>query len=185
MDYSALRKELDKASLFELWRLNAMIWRALDDPARLNAIKGKIRIGMKVSYFEKEENRELSAEILDIKRTRVLVRNLHDGRRWNLPFYMLNLEGVDTAVASRSDPNLVDRASLRVGDKVGYFDRQGQERYGEVLRLNPKTAKVRLTTGEVWRVSYSLLFHVLDGEVTGDGHALLEGQVVREDDEGN
>ena len=185
LDYSALLQTLNDATLFDLWRLRAAISRSLEDPARLAAIRRQLHVGMVVRYFEASENRDLSAEILKIKRSRALVRNLHDGGRWDLPFYMLNLQGVDTSIRTASKAQQVDRAQLRVGDKVGYFDRDHQERYGEVIRLNPKKAKVRLTTGEVWHVPYSMLFYVLEGQTRqgGDDGVLLEGTVLRSDEE--
>ena len=182
MDYSALLKALEQASLFDLWRLNAAIGRALDDPARIAAVRRQLRPDQDIRYFEAGENREITATIIQVKRTRVLVRNHHDGRKWNIPFYMINLEGVDTAIRSTGDRRKVNREGLRVGDRVGYLDRNNRERYGEVIKLNPKTAAVRLRTGEEWRVPYGLLFSVIDGttrdSADDSGGRLLEGEVL-------
>jgi hypothetical protein len=49
-----------------------------------------------------------------------------------------------------------------VGDAVGYGSRGNEEVYGVVARLSRKTATVRLTTGNEWRVPYRLLFRVHD-----------------------
>jgi len=136
----------------------------LEAPARLTAIRRQLHIGMVVRYFAANENRDLTAEIIKIKRSRVLVRHLHDGKHWDLPFYMLNLQEVDTTIRTVANTQLVDRAQLRVGDRVGYVDCYHQERYGEVIRLNSKTATVQLTTGGIWRVPYVLLFDVLEGQ---------------------
>lgn len=50
-----------------------------------------------------------------------------------------------------------------MADQVGFLDGDGNERYGQVVRLNPKT--VTLDSGESkWRVAYSFLFKVFDLE---------------------
>ena len=55
------------------------------------------------------------------------------------------------------------RNEVFVGDDVGFCNRDGDERYGQVVRLNPKT--VTLDCGESkWRVAYSFLFKVFDLE---------------------
>lgn len=58
----------------------------------------------------------------------------------------------------------VDRTSLKIGDRVGFTDKSGQECYGEVFKLNSKTAGV-MVGGMQWRVAYSLLTSVIDGEL--------------------
>jgi hypothetical protein len=180
VDYVALLQRLNEATLFDLWRLQAAISRMLEDPARLAAIRRQLHVGMVVRYFAASENRDLTAEIIKIKRSRVLVRHLQDGKHWDLPFYMLNLQEVDTSIRTIAKIQPVDRAQLRVGDRVGYMDRNHQERYGEVIRLNPKTATVQLTSGGIWRVPYALLFDVLEGQTQSgvEGGVLLESTAL-------
>ena len=162
MDYASLLDALGKASLFDLWRLSAAIGRALEDPNKNEAIRANLRVGQSIRYFEAKENREISGRVVEIKRSRALIQNDHDKRLWNIPFYMINLQGehVDSP-ASRAK---VRRDSLRVGDAVGYRSRTQREVYGVVIKLNRKTATVRLTTGQQWGVPYSLLFYVLDAQ---------------------
>ena len=66
--------------------------------------------------------------------------------------------------AIRAALHKVRRDLLRVGDTVGFRNRSNREVYGVVTKLNPKTASVRLTTAEQWRVHYGFLFHVLDAQ---------------------
>ena len=182
MDYSALLKALEQASLFDLWRLNAAIGRALDDPTRVAAVRRQLHPGQDIRYFAADENREVAATIIQLKRTRALVRNHHDGRNWNIPFYMINLEGVETVIRSTGDRRKINRESLRVGDRVAYLDRGNRERYGQVTKLNPKTATVRLPSGDEWRIPYGLLFSVIDGVQPDDADEgagrLLEGEIL-------
>lgn len=172
MEYSKILEELDKASLFELYRLNQAIWKQLEDPNRNQLVKRQLRIGQDITYFEADENRLIEATIIDVKRTRASVRNKHDGRIWNIPFYHINIDKTDTDI--KPSQNKVDRNSLKIGDTVCFTDKQGDEIFGQVTKLNPKTAGV-LVGNVRWRVAYGFLSSVLDGQV--DTNLFLEGEV--------
>jgi hypothetical protein len=162
MDFASLLDALGKASLFDLWRLNAAIGRALEDPNKNEAIRANLRVGQSIRYFEAKQNREISGSVVEIKRRRALIEHDHDKKLWNIPFYMINLQGAH--VDSHASRAKVHRDSLRVGDAVGYRSRTHREVYGVVIKLNRKTATVRLVTGEQWGVPYRLLFYILDAQ---------------------
>jgi len=162
MDYASVLDALGKASLFDLWRLSAAIGRALEDPNKNETIRANLRVGQSIRYFEAKQNREIAGSVVEIKRSRALVQNDHDKKLWNIPFYMINLQGAQVdSLASRAK---VRPDSLRVGDAVGYRSRTQREVYGVVIKLNRKTATVRLATGQQWGVPYSLLFYILDAQ---------------------
>lgn len=71
------------------------------------------------------------------------------------------------------------RNNLKVGDKVCFTDKNGSEVFGEVTKLNPKTSGV-LVGSVNWRVVYSLLSLVIDGELSS-GNNVLEGEFLLED----
>jgi hypothetical protein len=178
MDYTQLLSELEKASLFDLYRLRVGIGKMMDQPDRIKDIKRRLRIGMEVTYFEAQENRLIPATVEEIQRTKLLVRNISDGEKWKMPFHMINLDGVDTDI--HADQGQVDRNSLKVGELVGYHDRMQQEQYGKIIRLNPKTVTLHvIKDGAEWRVPYNILFKVVDGdgEQVADAE-LIEGEVV-------
>ena len=177
MDYAALLNALDKASLFDLWRLNVFIARALDDPHKNEALKTQLYVDQAVHYFNTSQNREISGRIVAVKRTRALIRRDHDKKIWSLPFYMINLQGADAGIHCSRSHTKVHRDSLRVGDSVGYKSRSGREVYGVALKLNRKTATVRLADGEQWNVSYGLLFYVIDAQESAD-RVLLNSHVT-------
>ena len=177
MDYAALLNALDKASLFDLWRLNVFIARALDDPHKNEALKTQLYVDQAVHYFNTSQNREISGRIVAVKRTRALIRRDHDKKIWSLPFYMINLQGADAGIHCSRPHTKVQRDSLRVGDSVGYKSRSGREVYGVALKLNRKTATVRLADGEQWNVSYGLLFYVIDAQESAVQN-LLDGNVT-------
>ena len=174
MNYSEILDELDNASLFELFRLEQAIRHSLEDPARISNIKASLKVGQIIEYFHADENRLLEASIVELKRTRALVENRHDGKLWNIPFYHINLDHADIAI-SRSTGKL-DRNSLKVGDKVVFKDRKGNERFGEVIKLNQKTAGVLVGTAR-WKVGYGLLSLILEGELGSETY-LIEGQLL-------
>ena len=75
-------------------------------------------------------------------------------RTWNVPESMLKPSGgaPRATIITRHDNA---RADYRVGDKVTFTSPDGPRR-GEIVKFNPKSAKVRCEeTG--WNVSYGLL----------------------------
>ncbi|MCP4926655.1 MAG: hypothetical protein GY916_11990, partial [Gammaproteobacteria bacterium] len=166
-DYDLLLSELRNASLFDLYRLQAAIGRLLDDPARQVAVKRLLRPGMETTYFDTQANRLVPARVLQVRKSRVLVEDLETGKRWTIPVYLFNLQGENPDLTPPG--NSVDRLSLRIGDRVGFTGRDGQELMGTVIKLNPKRAKLETPEG-IWNVPYSLLFPVIEG---GHGHDAL------------
>jgi hypothetical protein len=165
MNYAEILAALDEASLFQLYRLNAAIGNQLDDPKRVRAVKQALRVGQTVRWFDSVDNRLQEAKLLRINRTRAEIQNLGDGKRWSIPFCQIDLDGADVTIATQKRQT-IDRCRLSVGDRVAFKDRDGLERFGEVVKLNNKTASVQVGTLR-WRVSYGLLAPVIDG-VLGD-----------------
>ena len=174
MNYSKILAELNSASLFELYRLEQAIGRSLEDPVRIREIKDSLTVGQDIEYFDAEENRLVEASIIELKRTRALVKNRHDEALWNIPFYHINLDHADVSISGSTGK--LDRNSLKVGDKVAFKDRKGNELFGEVIKLNQKTAGVLVGTAR-WKVGYSLLSPIIEGERGGETN-LIEGQLL-------
>jgi hypothetical protein len=175
MNYSKILEELNNASLFELYRLQQAIRRTLEDPARIRQIKDALRVGQDIEYFEAEENRPIEARVVELKKTRALVRNRHDGKLWNIPFYFINLDRADIAISNPAGK--LDRNSLKIGDRVAFKDRKGNELFGEVIKLNQKTAVVLVGTTR-WKVGYGLLSSIIEGELGGAPN-VIEGQLIQ------
>ena len=164
MDYTELIKELERASLFDVYRLQAALGDMLEDPVRLADLRERLTPGQEVTYFDARENRQVRAKILTLKRTRVLVQELESGSRFTLPLYWINTENQEPALGSRGAGRGIARSELRVGDRVGFRDRNNVTRIGEVIRRNPKSATLLVDGRSQWRVSYSLLFDIIDGQ---------------------
>ena len=161
MDYSMILKELNKASLFDLFRLQVAIDQQLVNPSRIREVRKLLKPGMEISYFEPTENRLIDATIISLRQSRLVVENKHDGKRWSINFYMVNLDRVATDISTHQ---VIDRTQLKVGDSVGFYNRENRETYGKVIKLNQKTATVLVSDGSRWRVSYQLLFKLIDIE---------------------
>lgn len=170
MNYEKILNELNNASLFELYRLNLAIWKQLDNPDRNFLVKKLLTPNKAITYFEPEQNRLIEATVIDVKRTRAIVRNLEDGRNWSVPFYQINIDNTDADIKPTTS---LDRNSLKVGDHVCFTDKAGQELFGKVYKLNPKTAGIMVDDMQ-WRVAYPLLSPIMDGEL---GQQILEGQI--------
>lgn len=165
MDYTHILNELNKASFFDLFRLSVAIRQQMDNPQRIAEVKSHLKPGMVITYFNDDENRLIPATILKLDRTYVLVQHQDASIRWKIRYYMINLENVDTDIKA-PDRKKLDRTHLKVGDLVGFKDRQNQDLYGRITKLNPKTASVLVGENQRWKVYYEYLFEVVEGEVT-------------------
>jgi len=165
VNYDLVLSELQQASSFELFRLQAAISTLLDDPGRLNAIKQRLRPGMEISYFHEQENRLIPAKLLEVRKTRAAIQDCNTGKRWTIPLYQINLEGADTDLASQRQG--VDRLSLRIDDRVGFKGKNSEELFGTVIKLNPKRAKIKVGD-TLWSVPYAMLFSIIDVERGAD-----------------
>jgi|SRR5579872_965892 len=162
MDYSRIIDELQSASPFDLYRLRVAIDQQLDRPERIEQIRARLRPGMHINYFDEAANRLVPATIIELNRTRLVVENHADQKRWSIRFCAVNIDGADPDVRRGPAQKKLDRRLLRVGDTVGFQDRNGRERYGRIIGLNQKTATIMTNTGERWRVAYAYLFLVMD-----------------------
>jgi hypothetical protein len=165
MDYTSILQELNKASLFDLHRLQSAIYQELLNPKRIEQIKARLKAGQTISYFDPQSNNLIDAVILKIQRTRCLVRNIKDQKSWNLPFYYLNLDDVDADIQPAKNAVGIPKSSLKIGARVGFKKKYNDDLFGEVIRLNPKTATIRIGEHDEWLVQYRGLFYVIDGEL--------------------
>jgi hypothetical protein len=165
MDYTTILQELNKASLFDLHRLQSAIYQELLNPKRIEQIKAQLKIGQPISYFDPQSNSLVDAVILKIQKTRCLVKNIKDQKTWNLPFYYLNLDDVDADIKPAKNAVGIPKNTLKVGARVGFKDKQNNDLFGEVIRLNPKRATIKINEHSQWLVHYSHLFWVIDGEI--------------------
>lgn len=162
MNYANLLSELNQASLFDLYRLRVAIGNELTNPTRLQAIKQKLSIGMALSYFDAAENRLIKAKLLELRQKNVVILDVEQQKRFVMPYYMLNIAGTETSIQASSDVLTIN--TLKVGDCVG-FSKDGKDIVGIIKRLNHKTVTLATHSGTQWRVAYSYLYRIHDGEI--------------------
>ncbi len=176
MEYAEMLEQLEKASLFDVYRLHAAMNMMMEDPQRLAQVREQLVPGQEVSYFNWQENRFIQAKILELKRTRVFVQEQGTGARYSIPMYWINIENVDLAEQRHSNGKGIPRSELRVGDQVGFRDRNNRTRCGQVIRLNPKTTTLLVDGRSKWRVAYGFLFDMIDGQAPYRKLVANEGQ---------
>jgi hypothetical protein len=115
MNYTTTLQELNKASLFDLHRLQSAIYQELLNPMRIEQIKTQLKTGQSISYFDPQSNSLIDAVILKIQRTRCLVRNVKDQKSWDLPFYYLNLDNIDADIQPAKNAVGIPKSSLKIG----------------------------------------------------------------------
>ncbi len=180
MDFTKTLHELQHASLFELFRLDVAISKELRDPLKNHKLRARLRQGEHVTYFDANLNQLVGGTILAILQTRVRIKHIHDGKVWNIPFYMLNLDTIETEIIPTQDRPRLNSNTVKVGDQVGYISQSGEEVYGRVIKCNPKTASVIINkTGDEWRIAYPCLFPVIEGARTINNMSIIEGEVVQ------
>ncbi len=107
---------------------------------------------------------------------------------WRQPCYadknfFINIDDVDTELRATSPKEGIPKSHLKIGDQVGFRDRENNRVVGQVIRLNQKTASILVNGTGKWRVAYALLYPVIDGVQGNGGPYLLEAEVMSRDDE--
>lgn len=166
MNFSDVIDRLHEATAFDLYRMRAAVDRALEQPCWFEAVRARLRVGQIVEYFDSRANTTRTAQILELRRKQVLVVDTTTRMRWLLTYAAINVDGASVLSFQRPRRGL-DRCELAVGDVVGFVDRDQRPRSGCLLRLNEKTVTLRCGR-EQWRISYSLLYRVIDSQAAGE-----------------
>jgi hypothetical protein len=163
VDLDLILEELSKAPLHVLYRIRILIDQFMDNPQKIHEVRRRLYTGKEIEYYHDVEDRMIPAKILRIKRTRVFVQDLEGGRKWDLPFYLIKMDETGKIPNDYSNGKRnYNQDHFKVGSKVAFRDSQNTERYGEIIRLNQKTATITVDDNEKWRVAYSLLSPVIE-----------------------
>lgn len=164
MNFTETINLLKKATLYDLYRLQVAIQNEMENPARINALRQCFAVGDHISYFNGKTN-SLSQAIVQQKKLKyVVVRDLNDNKIWNIPYFMLNLDQKESDIQPRAREKL-SKNHLKVGDFVG-FDHDGKQYIGVIGKLNYKTATLTTQDRKQYRVSYGMLFKVIEGDIS-------------------
>ncbi|HRF73164.1 MAG TPA: hypothetical protein PL117_10360, partial [Accumulibacter sp.] len=149
--------------------MRAAINRVLDQPQWVDAVRGRLRVGQVVEYFDSQANAACQATIIELRRKQALVLDIATQTRWLISYASINLDGADVQIREQVRRGL-GRNEVAVGEVLGFLDREQRERSGKVVRLNDKTVTL-LCGGLRWRVPYVLLHRVVDARA-------IEGEVL-------
>jgi hypothetical protein len=170
IDFSSLINQLNRASGFELHRLQCAIHHLLEEPHWTHSIRQQLSLGQTIDYFDPKANTLKKASIIEFKSKKVVIRNASDSEIWAIPYLWINVEGRDVRIRESNIKGL-SRNEIALGDYVGFRDKANKERSGKIIRLNPKTASL-IVGDQEWKVSYSLLHRVMDT----DSSSCMDGE---------
>lgn len=161
MDFTEVLQTLKNASTYELYRLKVAIQNEMENPFRIEDIRHSFAVGDNVFYFSRRANALIEATVLEKNVKNAVLENLHDGKTWNVPYYMINVSGKESSIrtAHKERPT---KNHFKIGDCVG-FNHEGRQHIGIINRLNHKTASLLTNENKRWRVGYGCLFNVIDG----------------------
>jgi hypothetical protein len=163
MNYTDTLKSLEHASLFDLYRLSVAIHQRMNDPELIRQVKRQIQEGESVTYFDATANGLEKGVILQKNPKYVVLKNEREGKTWRIAYYLLNVENKPVDIHATSTEKL-SKMHFKVGEYVGFQSDRGQIT-SMIIRLNSKTVTMLTKDNRRWRVSYSLLFKVIDAEL--------------------
>jgi hypothetical protein len=155
---------VEDASPFEIYRTILYLDRELKSLKKMRLIAFQVHVGDKVLYFDSKTNTLISAIILEKRSKNVLLyhSDVDSSESKIIPYYMLKIGDKDFRWTVFDKK--INRHTLSIGDSVGFrHTKTGQNFYGIVQRLNPQTALLMTHDGQRWKVSYSLLYPILEG----------------------
>jgi len=177
MDWNVLVAELEGLTLFELGSLRRLVSELCDDPKRVAQARIQLRPGMEVEYWHSQSRGYVKATVVELQRTTVLVQHVEDKEKWTIHLSLLAPPA--TTPVPRTVPSL-PKSEWRVGDMVGFKDRQNRDRIGTIQKKNPRRAEIRLKNGDIWQVHYEYLVRIqeLDAKNEEDRPPFIEYKVL-------
>ena len=160
MNFTEVMTALQSASSFDLYRLDVALRHEMESPERIYQARCAFKEGDRISYFNRRCNALLEAIVVQKNQQSVGIENVIDHQRWTIQYYMINTGRVDVEIHSQK----LSKNNLAIGDCVG-FNHDGTPITGVVVRLNHKSVSLRTKDHRRWRVSYNLLFKVIDADV--------------------
>lgn len=178
-EFKLLVANLPQASSLDLYRL-AYLSRALySEPHRILAIRKELHVGKTVQYFDSNHGTNHSGRVIALRDRDFSLEDRDRNLRFkSLPYAAIDVVATESQSPSASHepptfgkdqpPNIPKtkrptKSDFSVGGRVSFINREGHLLIGVIVRMNQKTATVLLDlTGGQWRVSYSLLHHLVD-----------------------
>ena len=168
--YQDIIESLNGLSFHDLFRLECHLYLKIDDPELTMQVKRQIHVGDMIQYFNRDENRLIEAQVLNLMKTRILVKNTRDGKKWKVLYASICFDAdAQGLIGKKSSQEKLRKTDVQVGDLVSFFDNNERELMGQIVKLNIKTASILTETGANWRVAYGHLTRVIEGEAGHSG----------------
>jgi len=169
MNYTNIMEELEKASLFDLYRLQHAISNEIDNPNKIKQIKNLLHEGQIVSHYNGRLNKLEDIEIITMNKNNCVVRQLSNDKLWTSPYASINIDNIDIDINTNQKTGLT-KNQIAIGEILTFIDNDNNQRYAKVIRLNQKSVTL-MVNNEKWRVGYGLLSKNMD----------IDGKVIDED----
>ena len=159
LDVRELMNSLQHASDLDLLRLRTAIDHLLQNPTRILAVRQRLHVGQDVDFWNLRDNRMQHGRITQFKSDQLLILAENPPQYWWVNYAAVLLDPGQAPIPE--SPRHMNRSDFAVGDTVSFEGRDLIQQLGTIARLNHKTATVSCD-GHEWRVSFSLLRHVVD-----------------------
>lgn len=137
-----LIEALSRASSLELFQLNALIERMLDDPRRIIAVRVNMHLGQTVRFLDWRHGQMRNGTVTAMKDTQATLLEEVTLREWKLPYASVELPPTSAHVPQQHPPREAvpqapkpGRNDFRCGDKVSFEDRYMQPEDGTITRI--------------------------------------------------
>ncbi|MDQ7084445.1 MAG: hypothetical protein Q9M36_05735 [Sulfurovum sp.] len=115
MNYSQILKDLEEATLFDLYRLTSALQEEMESVEKIRKVRSSLRVGQVISWFESSTHRLVKAQILKLNKTRCLVESIESAEKWNIVYASINTD--DKAIhINMNQKKGLKKSELSVGD---------------------------------------------------------------------
>ena len=166
-------KDLPMATSAELYQLSWVIEQLMDDPRRIVQARSQLHMGQLVQYWDWGTGKLRQARIVAMKDRQVTLVDEQSKQRFSVLYAAIvpaeEQPNTSTATSTspvpaaplRPPPEINGKQDFRVGQRVSFVDQSLKRQFGEIKRLNQRTATVH-GDGRAWRVGFGLLQHIVD-----------------------
>lgn len=162
---SRLLDILRHAPSIDLYELNLIVRRLLDDPARILEIRRHLHQGATVNFFDHRTNALGPGRVTELRQKDVCILDERTRTQWILPYAAVLIDPAQQGMPATPPippvPVPVPPTAFNIGDTVTFTDKYLREHAGTVVRVNTKTVSVQCNDS-TWRVSPRILRKLID-----------------------
>ncbi len=160
-DLQATINKLQELSTHELYRLSRWIDNEINSPQRIHEIRNNFKIGDRLQWFDAKSNTYEHGMVISKRHTQVILQ-ASDSVVWKIPYYVLNPENINTKLPTNNAK--LTKNDFSIGEAVE-FDYDGAPHNGTIIKLNYKTATIRVSAYDgLWRIPYHCLSKLIDSK---------------------